>query len=64
MKDHKAVKVDHVFWCDLCTREGLQVVAQYDGATRMGPWAYMCKTCFESYGVGLGLGLGQELIYG
>ena len=26
------------------------------------PWANMCKPCFEIHGVGLGLGMGQELL--
>lgn len=36
--------------------------ALYDGKTLMGPWAYMCQSCFGRYGVGLGLGKGQLLI--
>lgn len=36
--------------------------AHYDGSTRMGYWAYMCRTCFRLYGNGLGTGIGQELI--
>jgi len=28
----------------------------------MGPWANLCEHHFENYGVGLGLGFGQELI--
>jgi hypothetical protein len=43
------------------TRETV-VPARYDGATRQGPWAYMCDGCFMTYGVGLGLGRGQRLI--
>ena len=31
-----------------------------DGRTTMGPWALMCVSCFEKYGVGLGLGKGQK----
>lgn len=38
------------------------VAAEYDGATIMGPWAYMCGECFHGYGVGLGTGRGQRLI--
>jgi hypothetical protein len=43
--------------CDFCTEK-----AKYDGKTIMGPWAYMCLKCFGEYGIGLGLGLGQELV--
>lgn len=45
--------------CDFtCGKE-----AEFDGATKMGPWAYMCAACWEKYGVGrLGLGYGQKLV--
>lgn len=43
--------------CDLCSERP----AYADGATRLGPWAYMCVPCFEVYGVGLGLGKGQRI---
>lgn len=36
--------------------------AAIDGATRQGPWAYMCVPCHETHGVGLGLGKGQRLL--
>lgn len=38
------------------------VPAEYDGATTIGPWAYMCGECFMLYGQGLGTGVGQRLI--
>jgi hypothetical protein len=44
--------------CDLCKERPAYV----DGKTRMGPWAYMCSPCFETYGVGLGMGRGQRLL--
>lgn len=45
--------------CDMphCKRQ-----ARYDAKTKMGPWAYMCNQHFESYGLKLGVGFGQELI--
>ena len=43
--------------CDFCTRE-----ARYDGKTRMGPWANMCEFHFKLYGLGLGVGRGQQLV--
>jgi hypothetical protein len=43
--------------CDLCHQP--QDHHFIDGATRMGPWANMCETCANDYGVGLGLGRGQ-----
>ena len=46
--------------CNFCNKE-----AKYDGKTILGGiWAYMCPHHFLSYGIGLGLGKGQELIKG
>lgn len=45
--------------CDICR----SATAFYDGKTVMGPWANMCSHCFGQYGVGLGTGRGQKLIY-
>lgn len=42
--------------CSFCKAQ-----AQYDGATTMGPWGYMCQIHFGMYGVGLGTGRGQKL---
>jgi len=44
--------------CNFC-----HCVATYDGRTVFGPWAYMCDEHFAHYGVGLGTGKGQKLIY-
>ena len=43
--------------CDLCGKRNL--LRYVDGATRMGPWANMCPSCYTKLGVGLGLGKGQ-----
>lgn len=43
--------------CDFCGE-----VANYDARTKVGPWANMCQSCFENFGVGLGLGAGQRLV--
>ena len=56
MKTHTEVKVTKLPKCNFCENE-----AHYDGKTNMGPWANMCKRHFNQYGVGLGLGKGQEL---
>lgn len=32
--------------CDFC-----ELVAQYDGKTKLGPWAYMCEEHRKQYGV-------------
>lgn len=44
--------------CDICA----QAPCKYDAKTFMGSWAYMCQECFEKFGVGLGLGKGQEIV--
>ena len=44
--------------CDICHKHITEVFI--DGRTKMGPWAAMCEDCFKSYGVGLGVGQGQE----
>lgn len=43
--------------CDFCGEH-----ARYDGATKLGPWAFMCQKDWVSHGVGLGLGKGQVLM--
>ncbi|MEO0126303.1 MAG: hypothetical protein ABIL44_00965 [candidate division WOR-3 bacterium] len=58
MKGLIEVKVDSLPVCDFCKKRP----AKYDGRTNLGPWAYMCKTCFKVYGVGIGLGKGQKLV--
>ncbi len=55
--------------CDFCNQSGDrgehlvgQVDATYDGKTVHGPWANMCQSHFDLYGVGLGTGKGQRLV--
>ena len=45
--------------CDICGCD-LHGKTFVDGKTRNGPWANMCKGCYDTYGVGLGIGLGQQ----
>jgi hypothetical protein len=55
----------HIPWCDFCKYfEHKYVSAKYDGKTKRGPWAYMCKKHFGAHHINgrLGLGLGQQLI--
>lgn len=50
--------------CDVCKVNGngeTTVLAQYDGRTTSGQWAFMCPTHFTLHGVGVGLGRGQKL---
>lgn len=44
--------------CDICECKLEYVFV--DGATRDGPWAYMCMPCAMQRGIGLGLGMGQQ----
>lgn len=49
--------------CNLCERkfgeDNLAGIVFVDGRTVFGPWAIMCLSCHDSYGVGLGIGRGQ-----
>ena len=58
------VVVDRIPDCDMCKLGPYPKTAPAyaDGKTEMGPWANMCQPCFDHYGIGLGLGLGQELL--
>ncbi len=68
MSDHTTVLMTVIPKCDIHFYQlnpGEIVPAVVDGATTMGPWANMCESCFEVYGLGLGLGRGQrfELLF-
>lgn len=43
--------------CQICENSD----AIIDGKTIYGSWAYMCKICHNTHGVGIGLGRGQLL---
>lgn len=59
MNDHfTKIKVSDIPNFSFCRKKK----AKYDGKTTRGSWAYMCQECFDEYGIGLGLGYGQELI--
>lgn len=58
MASHTAVKVRVLPECSFHPDRA----AHYDGKTKEGPWANMCDECFQTRGVGLGLGKGQELV--
>ena len=64
MKNHTQVEVSELPQCDFCKQNPLVLYqeAHYDGKTWMGPWANMCREHFKKFGVGLGLGKGQELM--
>lgn len=44
--------------CNICHKPISDVM--YDAKTRMGPWGILDQDCFDTYGVGLGTGLGQK----
>ncbi len=48
--------------CDICKSEGKTELAEYDGHTKIGQWAFMCQAHFDLCGVGLGEGKGQKLV--
>jgi hypothetical protein len=43
--------------CDFCGAP-----ACYDAKSKQGPWFYGCEADFATYGIGLGVGLGQRLV--
>lgn len=56
--NHEAVFVDALPKCDFCA-----ACATFDGRLRgRSSWANMCSVHFAEFGVGLGLGVGQELL--
>ena len=47
--------------CDICKNKIDDVL--YDAVTRYGPWATMCKQCWEEHSIHrLGTGLGQKYV--
>lgn len=55
--NYQMVPIEKERKCDFCYS-----IAKYDGKTKTGPWAFMCNQHFKQYGLGLGLGKGQQLI--
>ena len=53
----ECIKVPYLPTCSFCAE-----LAHFNGKTTMGPWADMCPTHFDKYGVELGTGYGQMLI--
>ena len=45
--------------CDIDAAHG---PAYADAKLSIGPWAYVCRPCFDQYHCRLGLGCGQELV--
>ena len=46
--------------CQLCDGGLRRYDTYYDANTITGHWAWICRECWQFYGVGLGTGLGQE----
>jgi hypothetical protein len=63
-KPHTEVRVDKRPPCDICFERSIKepLMAEYDGKTYRGTWAYMCHAHFKEYGMGVGLGRGQKLV--
>jgi hypothetical protein len=63
MKNHTEVRVPTIPECDICRHgQGRATPAIVDGKTTLGPWANMCEEHFDTFGLGLGLGIGQRLV--
>lgn len=56
---HTEVEMPSIPLCDIDKAHGK---AWADAKLNVGPWAYVCKACFEKYECSLGLGLGQRLV--
>jgi hypothetical protein len=59
MEGHTKVLMDRIPDCDIDPSHG---PAYADAKLSIGPWGYVCRSCFSKYGCKLGLGQGQELI--
>lgn len=46
--------------CDICKEPITDTFV--DGATKFGPWGFMCPSCHPKVGCGLGLGRGQKYV--
>lgn len=46
--------------CNVCEQELRQYDTFYDARLKRGPWALMCRACWQRHGLGVGLGVGQE----
>lgn len=59
----KTIEVTVIPPCDMCKamKLGNATPSAVDGRTVFGTWANMCQYCFDTYGIGLGTGLGQLL---
>ena len=58
MKDVRTVRLVNKVKCEYCKN-----IAEYDARTGIGAWCYLCQEHFERYGIGLGLGRGQKIVY-
>lgn len=66
VRDRANAKPEPLYWagtltgCDIC-KNGFGGL-MYDAKTKMGLWGNLCHRCFETHGVGLGVGLGQKYV--
>lgn len=56
------VRVGKLPKCIFCVQLGMKTNAEYDGATKSGPWAFMCERHFGQHGVGLGELTGKKFV--
>jgi len=47
--------------CEICEHYNIKTPAKYDARMAVGDWFYMCQSCFEKNGIGLGYGKGYVL---
>lgn len=46
--------------CDFCHTDLATTKTFFDARLETGQWALLCPVCFDLYGIGIGLGRGQE----
>lgn len=62
-KDNISVKIFPIPNCEICEHYGIETKAMYDARMPIGDWYYMCKSCYEKNGIGLGPGKGHRIEY-
>ena len=58
----ESVRVSVIPNCDLCSEKGMDRRSHAYAKLDIGPWAYVCKSCFDTYHCSFGIGRGQRLI--
>ena len=55
----KSVELEGPRWCDVCAAQHAVV----DAPTKMGPWAYLCPSCYEYFGTDSAAAVGCKITW-